>query len=123
MQAITSRHSSLDDFKYVNDVSSILIDSLPLHKNDTDEPVYQELSRIDHDIMVSSMDLMNDMDDNKENRPPLMPIRYHLPSRIPVRTPLSDRKNFNASVILNKIKKLEEVKNTAKKIKPNLEGR
>jgi len=95
MQVITSRHPSLQDLKYINDISSVLMDP-PLLINNTEEHIYQELIRIDHGITKSPTDLVNDVDENKENRLPLMPIKCHL-SRIPVWTPSPNNKNIKTS--------------------------
>ncbi|CAF3585561.1 unnamed protein product [Rotaria sordida] len=104
MQVVISRHPSLQDFKYVNDISSVLIE-----QQYKEEPIYQELIQIDHLISTPPIDHMNDIDENKENRPPLMPIKYHI-SRIPVWTPSNNNKNMNTPKILSKSKKNDETK-------------
>ncbi|CAF4316225.1 unnamed protein product [Rotaria sp. Silwood2] len=103
MQVVISRHPSLQDFKYVNDISSVLIEP-----QDKEEPIYQELIQIDHLISTPPIDHMNDVDENKENRPPLMPIKCQV-SRIPVWTP-PNNKNINTPKISSKSKKNEEIK-------------
>jgi hypothetical protein len=119
MQVVISRHSSLNDFKYINDISNVLIVP-PLLIQDEEEPIYQELIRVDHSISTPPIDHMNDVDENKENRPPLMPIKCQL-SRIPVWTPSPDNKNINTSRTTGKSKKHEEVKK--KTTKPCLIGK
>jgi len=122
MRVITSRHPSLQDLKYINDVSSILIDP-PLLTYNKEEHIYQELIRIDHEITKSPTDLVNDVDENKENRLPLMPIKCHL-SRIPVWTPSPNNKNIKTSITTDKSKKFEEeIKKISKTIKPSLAGK
>jgi hypothetical protein len=119
MQVITSRHPSLQDLKYINDVSSILTDP-PLLTQDTEEHIYQELIRIDHGIITPFADPVND--ENKENRPPLMPIKCYS-SRIPVWTPSPNDKQMNKSTMSYNSKKLEEeIKKTSKIVKPSLTG-
>jgi hypothetical protein len=123
MQVVISRHSSLNDFKYINDISNVLVIP-PLLIQDEEEPIYQELIRIDHSISTPPIDYMNDSDENKENRPPLMPIKYQL-SRIPVWTPSPDNKNINTPRTTGKSKKHEEVKKkiTTTTTKPCLIGK
>ncbi|CAF3399017.1 unnamed protein product [Rotaria sp. Silwood1] len=105
MQVVISRHPSLQDFKYVNDISSVLIEP-----QDKEEPIYQELIQIDQLISTPPIDHMNDVDENKENRPPLMPIKYQI-SRIPVWTPSSNNnKNIHIPKVPSKNKKNEEIK-------------
>ena len=108
MQVVISRHSSLNDFKYINDISNVLVVP-PLLIQDEEEPVYHELIRVDHSMSTSPIDDMNDVDENKENRPPLMPIKCPV-SRIPVWTPSPDNKNINTPRTTGKNKKQEEVK-------------
>lgn len=106
MQVVLSRHPSLHDFKYINDASSVLMAS-----QKQDEPIYQELMPIYQIIPTPPKDYSNDVDEDKENRPPLMPIQ--LPkSRIPVWTPSPTTKN----------KTLEETKKKST-VKPCLTGR
>ena len=47
MQVVISRHPSLHDLKYINDVSSVLVVP-PILIQDKEEPIYQELIPIDH---------------------------------------------------------------------------
>ncbi|CAF0903088.1 unnamed protein product [Adineta ricciae] len=98
MRVVASRHPSLQDLKYINDVSSRLGDSSLLVK-EKEEPVYQELIRIERLITPPLTDHINDVDENKENRPPLMPIKCPV-SRIPVWIPSS----------ISKTKKHEDIK-------------
>lgn len=112
MHVVMSRHPSLDDFKYINDVSSVLVEK--------QEPIYQELIRIEHLISTPPTDPMNDVDENKENRPPLVPIKYPT-SRIPILTSTINNRNVNTSKITPKDKKTEELKKNPM-IKPNLTG-
>ena len=91
MQVVISRHPSLHDLKYINDVSSVLTVPTVLVQ-DKEEPIYQELIQIEQSILPP-LDYTDDPDENKENRPPLMPIKCQ-PSRIPVWT---SNKNMNIS--------------------------
>lgn len=101
MQVVISRHPSLQDLKYINDVSSVL--AIPsIFISNKEEPIYQELIQVDHSI---------DIDENKENRPPLIPIKYQN-SRIPVWTPSPTSKIINTpGTTFKNNKKHEEVKN------------
>ncbi|CAF1991361.1 unnamed protein product [Rotaria magnacalcarata] len=99
MHVVVSRHPSLQDFKYINDVSSVLVES-----SDKPEPIYQELIRIDHLISTPPTDHINDIDENKENRPPLMPIKCSK-SRIPIRTPSTSKTNMNTPELVASTKK------------------
>jgi hypothetical protein len=92
MQVVISRHPSLQDLKYINDVSSVLTVP-PIFIQDKEEPIYQELIQIEHSISTPPFDYADDPDENKENRPPLMPIKCQT-SRIPVWT---SNKNMNMS--------------------------
>ena len=105
MQVVISRHPSLHDFKYVNDVSSVLVAPSVLIQ-DKQEPIYQELMQIEHSISTLAID---QMDDDKENRPPLMPIECQV-SRIPVWTPPPASRGVKQLETACKSKKHEEVK-------------
>ena len=120
MQVVMSRHPSLHDLKYINDVSSVLI-LPPILLDDKEEPIYQELIQVEHSILTPPMDYINDIDENKENRPPLMPMKCQA-SRIPVWTPSP---TVNASRTIGKSKKHGEVKKnpTAMTTKPCLTGK
>ncbi|CAF1233350.1 unnamed protein product [Adineta steineri] len=107
MHVVISRHPSLQDLKYINDVSSLLVD--PQFVQNKDEPIYQELIRLDHLIATPPSDHINDIDENKENRPPLMPIKCST-SRIPIWTPSPNNKTTDTSNITEKIKKNQESK-------------
>ncbi|CAF1364109.1 unnamed protein product [Adineta steineri] len=107
MHVVISRHPSLQDLKYINDVSSLLVD--PQFVQNKDEPIYQELIRLDHLIATPPSDHINDIDENKENRPPLMPIKCST-SRIPIWTPSPNNKTADTSNIAEKIKKNQESK-------------
>jgi len=123
MQVVISRHPSLQDLKYINDVSSILVVP-PILIQNNEEPIYQELIQVDHSILTPPIDHWNDIDENKENRPPLMPIKCH-GSRIPVWTPSPTNKNMNTPGTTCKSKKHEELKKkmTTPAIKPCLTGK
>ena len=96
MQAMISRHPSLEDLKYINDLSSVLVVP-PLLVDDQEEHIYQELIRVGHSISTPPTDHVNDVDENKENRPPLMPIKCPV-SRIPVWTPPDTSKAIHTPV-------------------------
>jgi hypothetical protein len=114
MQVVISRHPSLHDLKYINDISSVLVVP-PVLIQDKEEPIYQELIQIEHSISTPPIDYDNDIDENKENRPPLMPIKCQV-SRIPVWTVSATSKNMNT--------KHEDIKKkTTKTIKPCLTGK
>lgn len=121
MHVVISRHPSLEDLKYINDVSSVLVEQ-PLYEQDKVEPIYQELIRIDHLLSTPPIDHMNDIDENKENRPPLMPIKCHT-SRIPVWTPSPNMQNTNKSKMTNKTKINEEIKKNSTITKPCIAGK
>jgi hypothetical protein len=123
MQVVISRHPSLEDLKYINDASSVLTVP-PIFIQNKEEPIYQELIQVDHSIPTPPVDHMNDIDENKENRPPLMPIKCQ-GSRIPVWTPSPTTKNMNTPETTYKSKKHEEVKKkmTTTTTKPCLTGK
>jgi hypothetical protein len=121
MQVVISRHPSLQELKYINDVSSILVGP-PLYIQDQEEPIYQELIRVDHLISTPPTDHLNDIDENKENRPPLMPIKCQV-SRIPMWTPSPNNKFIDTQEITGKNKKHEEVKKKMTTTKPCLTGK
>jgi hypothetical protein len=121
MQVVISRHPSLHDLKYIHDVSSVLVIP-PVLIQDQEEPIYQELIQVDHSILTPSIDYMNDIDENKENRPPLMPIKYPR-SRIPVWTPSPTNKNINPPGTTSNSKKQDEVKKRMTTSKPCLTGK
>ena len=110
MHVVISRHPSLQDLKYINDVSSRLGDS-SLFVKEKEEPIYQKLIRIERLVTTPPTDHINDVDENKENRPPLMPIKCPV-SRIPIWIPSST----------SKIKKHEDIKKKAT-TKPCLAGK
>lgn len=114
MQVVISRHPSLHDFKYVNDVSSVLV-APPVLIQDKEEPIYQELMQIEQSVSTLTID---QMDEDKENRPPLVPIDCQA-SRIPVRTPSSTNRAIKQPETTCKNKKHEEMK---KKTKQSLTG-
>jgi hypothetical protein len=119
MQVVISRHPSLHDLKYINDVSSVLVVPSILIQ-DKEEPIYQELIQNDDSISTTPIDYINDIDENKENRPPLMPIKCQV-SRIPVWTPSPTSKNMNTSETTCKSKKHDDMKK--KTTKPCLTGK
>jgi hypothetical protein len=122
MQVVISRHPSLQDLKYINDVSSVLIVP-PVFIQNKEEPIYQELIQIDHLISTPPIDHINDIDENKENRPPLIPIKCQS-SRIPVWTPSPTNEYLNTPGITCKSNKHERVKKTtAATPKPCLTGK
>ncbi|UJR28161.1 hypothetical protein I4U23_009415 [Adineta vaga] len=108
MHVVVSRHPSLQDLKYINDVSSLLIGP-PLFIQEKEEPIYQELIRVEHLITTPPIDYMNDVDENKENRPPLMPIKCPV-SRIPIWTPSPTNKINETPNTTSKNKKYEEIR-------------
>lgn len=121
MQVVISRHPSLHDLKYINDVSSVLVVPSILIQ-DKEEPIYQELIQNDDSISTTPIDYINDIDENKENRPPLMPIKCQV-SRIPMWTPSPNNKFIDTPEIPGKNKKHEEVKKKITTTKPCLTGK
>lgn len=121
MQVVISRHPSLEEMRYINDISSILAIP-PLGREEIEEHIYQELIRVNHS--ANHIDI--DIDENKENRPPLMPIKCPT-SRIPVWTPSSTQlKSIQTPMTTQRNKNAMDTVRTPKmtpKSKPNLMGK
>lgn len=115
MQVVISRHPSLHDFRYVNDVSSVLVGP-PILVKEKEEPIYQELMHIEQSISTLAIDQIDEMDEDKENRPPLMPIECPV-SYTPVWTPSPSSRGLKPPDTTCKSKKHEEAKK-----KPSLAG-
>jgi hypothetical protein len=121
MQAVISRHPSLEDLKYINDLSSVLI-ARPSLVVDQEEHIYQELIRVRHSISTPPVDHVNDVDENKENRPPLMPIKCPV-SRIPVWTPPDTSKITHTPDITSQNQKYRDgLKKMTPKTRPAVSG-
>ncbi|CAF1605669.1 unnamed protein product [Rotaria magnacalcarata] len=58
MKVVTSRHGSVQDLKYINDISNILIDPT-LFTNDQEEHIYQELNQTNHEMASSPTNIVN----------------------------------------------------------------
>ena len=125
MRVVISRHPSLQDMKYVNDVSSVLVAPLLLAEDD-EEHVYQELIRCDLGVTTPTAELRDSTDDDKENRPPLMPIRSHV-SRIPVWTSSTHKRNAGTPMMANLTAKDTDMKRKKPTVtatsKPSLAGK
>ena len=134
MQVVISRHPSLEEMRYINDISSVLAIP-PLCHEEVEEHIYQELIRVNHSTEAMpagptgsiDIDLDVDADENKENRPPLVPIKCPT-SRIPVWTPPSNqlKSTQTATMTTQRKKKPVEIGTTPKmtpKAKPNLPGK
>jgi hypothetical protein len=122
MQAMISRHPSLENLKYINDVSHVsMIPSLLV--NDSVEHIYHELIRINHSRRTSLESNIIDIDEDKENRPPLLPMKCHV-SRIPIRTTHNPRKIIDTAIERDQKKKSHVLQfKTASKSKSNLSGK
>ena len=124
MRVVISRHPSLQDLKYVNDVSSVLVAPLLLTE-DQQEHVYQELIRCDLGLTTPTADLSDNTDDDKENRPPSMPIRSHV-SRIPVWTSSTHKRNSGVPMMATLVARDTDTKGKKPTVmaprKPNLTG-
>lgn len=103
MQVVISRHPSLHDFRYVNDVSSVLVGP-PILVKEKEEPIYQEVMHIEQSVSTLAIDQINEMDEDKENRPPLMPIECPV-SYTPVWTPSPSSRGIKAPATTGKSKK------------------
>ena len=121
MQVVISRHPSLEEMRYINDISSVLVIP-PLSREEIEEHIYQELIRVNHS--ANHIDI--DIDENKENRPPLMPIKCPT-SRIPVWTPSPTPLKPTQTLMTTQRKKNSmDIIKTPKmtpKSKPNLTGK
>lgn len=127
MHVVISRHPSLEDMKYINDISSVLVIP-PLCRETSEEHIYQELNRVNQSVQVTPPDLRMEIDENKENRPPLMPIKCPI-SRIPVWTPPNQPKGtcgLSTRAMTEQKKKPTEILTMNKmtpKSKPGLHGK
>ncbi|CAF2073536.1 unnamed protein product, partial [Rotaria magnacalcarata] len=63
MKVVTSRHGSVQDLKYINDISNILIDPT-LFTNDQEEHIYQELNQTNHEMASSPTNIMPRLSSN-----------------------------------------------------------
>lgn len=121
MQAMISRHPSLEDLKYINDLSSVLVVP-PVLVDDQEEHIYQELIRVGHSISTPPTDHVDDVDENKENRPPLMPIKCPV-SRIPVWTPPDTSKTIHTPAATGQNQKYRDgLKKMTPKTRPAVIG-
>ncbi|CAF3493156.1 unnamed protein product [Rotaria socialis] len=70
MKVVTSRHGSVEDLKYINETSNILIDPTLL-TNDQEEHIYQELNQTNHEMTPLPTNTVNN---SASKMYPLVPI-------------------------------------------------